>query len=126
MRTRLAKATAALKAMEKVWKSRSIEIHVETKKRVLQACVFSILLYGCEAWVVTKEIEKGIMAFERKCYRKILRIGWTQKVKNNDLYGQIQLKENIMQKLIGRKLGLWAHMQNAQQQEDKGADVWKN
>src|SRR6218665_998355 len=47
--TRLAKATAALKAMEKVWKSRSIEI--ETKKRVLQTCVFSILLHGCEAWV---------------------------------------------------------------------------
>ena len=76
MRTRLAKATVALKAMEKVWKSRSIEI--ETKK--------SVLLYGCEACVVTKEIEKRIMAFERKCYRKILRIGWTQKVKNSDLY----------------------------------------
>src|SRR6218665_3827775 len=65
VRTRLAKATAALKAMEKVWKSRSIEI--ETKQRVLQTCVFSILLhvYGCEAWVVTKEIEKKTMAFER-------------------------------------------------------------
>jgi len=56
VRTRLAKATVALKAMEKVWKSRSIEI--ETKKRVLQTCVFSIQLYGCEAWVTTKEIEK--------------------------------------------------------------------
>jgi len=39
VRTRLANATAALKAMEKVWKSRSIEI--ETKKRVLQTRVFS-------------------------------------------------------------------------------------
>src|SRR6218665_2982335 len=69
VRTRLARATAALKAMEMVLKSRSIEI--ETKKRVLllQTCVFNILLYGCEAWVVTKEIEKRIMAFERKCYR---------------------------------------------------------
>src|SRR6218665_4130215 len=64
VRTRLAKATAALKAVEKVWKSRSIEI--ETKKRVLQTCVFRILLYGCEAWVATKEIEQRIMAFERK------------------------------------------------------------
>ena len=40
VRTRLAKATAALKAMEKVWKSRSIEI--ETKKGVLKTCAFSI------------------------------------------------------------------------------------
>src|SRR6218665_3249089 len=45
-----------------------------------------------------------------KCYRKILRIGWTEKVKNIDLYGRIQLKENIMQKLIGRKLGLFGHI----------------
>ena len=89
VRTRLAKATAVLKAKEKVWKSRSIEI--ETKKRVLETCVFSILLYGCEAWVVTKETEQRIMAFERKCYRKLLRIGWTQKVKNIDLYGRIYM-----------------------------------
>src|SRR6218665_1421348 len=108
VRTRPAKATAALKAMEKVWKSRSIEI--ETKKRMLQTCVFSILLYGCEAWVVTKELEQRIMAFERKCYRKIRKIGWTQKVKNIDLYGRIQLKEYIMQKLIGRQLGLFGHI----------------
>ena len=46
VRTRLAKATAALKAMEKVWKSRPIKIE---KTRVLQTRVFSSLKYGCEA-----------------------------------------------------------------------------
>ena len=58
-----------------------------------------------------KEIEKRIMAFERKCYRKILRI----------VIGQY-LAETDRQKTRT----VWAHMQNAQQQEDKGADVWKN
>ena len=50
------------------------------------------------------------MVFERKCYRKIglLRIRWTQKVTNIDLYNPI--KEDIMQKLIGRKLGLFSHI----------------
>src|SRR6218665_3286350 len=76
---------------------------------LLASCLF-IHPSACMAWVVTKEIEKRIMAFERKCYRKILRIGWTQKVKNTDLYGRIQLKENILQKLIGRKLGLFGHI----------------
>ena len=42
VRTRLSKAAAAMKAMEKIWKSWSREI--ETKKRVLQTCVFNILL----------------------------------------------------------------------------------
>src|SRR6218665_3750993 len=52
-------------------------------------------------------IEQRIMAFERKCCRKLPRIGWTQKVTNTDLYSRIKLKENIMQKLIGRKLRLF-------------------
>src|SRR6218665_3657163 len=54
VRTRLAEATKALKASEKVWRSKNIEI--ETKKKVLHTCVFSTLLYGCEAWVVTRAI----------------------------------------------------------------------
>src|SRR6218665_2639296 len=55
-------------------------------------------------------IEQRIMAFERKCCRKLPRIGWTQKVTNTDLYSRIKLKENIMQKLIGRKLRLFGHI----------------
>jgi len=38
------------------------------------------------------------------------RIGWPQKIRNIDLCGLIQLMENIMQKLIGRKLGLFGHI----------------
>jgi len=108
VQTRLTKAAAALKAMERVWRSKAIG--TETKKKVLQTCIFSTLLYGCEAWVITKYIEQRLMAFERKCYRKILRIGWTQRINNTELYKRVQLKENIMQKLIGRKLGLFGHI----------------
>ena len=79
----MAKAAAALKAMERVWRSNAIG--TETKK-VLQTCIFSTLLYGFEAWVITKYIEQRLMAFERKCYRKILRIGWTQRINNTELY----------------------------------------
>ena len=67
-------------------------------------------MYGCEAWVITKDVEQRILAFERKCYRKILRISWTQKVSNAELYRRIHLKENIMQKLIQRKLGMFGHI----------------
>jgi len=42
------------------------------------------MLYGCETWTVTKRCESQILSFERKCYRKILRIEWTQKVTNEE------------------------------------------
>jgi len=105
---RIAKATAALKAMDKVWKSKSI--HLKIKLEVLRTCVFSSMLYGCETWTVTKEMESKILAFERKCYRKVLGIGWMQKMTNSELYARIEVTENLMQIIITRKLELFGHI----------------
>ena len=99
---------ANLKALDKIWKSKVITL--ETKLSILKTCVFSTMLYGCETWTVTKRCESQILSFERKCYRKILRIGWTQKVTNKELYRKIQLTETILQKVIQRKLRLFGHI----------------
>src|SRR6218665_1294211 len=80
---RILKATAALSAMDKIWKSTSI--HKKLKLEVLK-------MYGCEVWTITKVAEANILAFERKCYRKILRIDCMQKVTNAELYRRIDLK----------------------------------
>ena len=105
---RFAKAMTLLKAMDKIWSSKSIKWH--TKLRVLDTCVFSSALYGCEAWVITKEIQNRIMAFERKCYRKLLRIRWTDKIRNEELYQRVQVEENLMSKVIKRKMNLFGHI----------------
>jgi len=81
-----------------------------SKLSILKTCVFSTMLYGCETWTVTKRCESQILSFERKCYRKILRIGWTQKVTNEELYRKIQLTETLLQKVIQRKLRLFGHI----------------
>ena len=36
--------------------------------------------------MVTRGIDQRIIFFERKCYRKPLRIVWTQKVTNTDVH----------------------------------------
>ena len=105
---RIAKATTNLEGLKTIWKSKAITL--KTKLEVLNTCVFSSMLYGCEAWVLTKEIQRRILAFERKCYRKMLQISWTQKVTNEQLYDRIKPKENILQKVIKRKLRLFGHI----------------
>ena len=55
-------------------------------------------------------VEAKILAFEKKCYRKILRIDWMQKVTNSELYRRIDFTENLMQKIITRKLELFGHV----------------
>jgi hypothetical protein len=101
---RFAKAKAVLVALEKIWKSKSITLR--SKLAILQTCVFSGALYACETWVLTKEISRRIAAFERICFRKLLRIGWTQEMKNEELYRKIGLRESLLQKVIKRKLQL--------------------
>jgi hypothetical protein len=108
IKIRIAKGTAVLKAMEKIWKSRAIRI--KTKLEVLKTCVFSSMLYACETWVLTKDSQRRVLAFERKCYRKILRIGWTQKINNDEVYKRVDMTENLMQKIIQRKLKLFGHI----------------
>ena len=105
---RLSKAKGMLMALETTWKSK--EISSRSKLDILRTCVFSSALYACETWVVTVEIQRRILAFERTCYRKVLRIGWRQRVRNEKMYDRIHLKETLLQKVIRRKLRLFRHI----------------
>ena len=41
----------------------SKSLRKDTKIRIFNACVKSVLLYGCETWLVTKEIQRKIQTF---------------------------------------------------------------
>ena len=53
---------------------KSNTISVSIKIKLHKALVVSILLYGCESWTLAADTERRIQAFERTCYRKLLRI----------------------------------------------------
>jgi hypothetical protein len=45
-----------------------------------------VLLYGCETWLVTKEIQRKIQTFVNGRLRYILRIWWPNIISNKDLW----------------------------------------
>jgi hypothetical protein len=47
----------------------------------MNACVFSTMLYGYEAWM-PQDAKRRLLSFERKCYVKILKTGWIQEATN--------------------------------------------
>ena len=57
-------------------------ITITTKKRLLHTLLFSIASYGSECWVLKNIDKKKIEAFELWCYRRLLRISWTEKKTN--------------------------------------------
>ena len=67
-----------------VWLSKSLQ--KDTNIRIFNACVKSVLLYGCETWLVTNEIHRKIQTFVNRCLRYILRIWWPNIISNKDLW----------------------------------------
>jgi len=66
----------------------------DTKIEIFNACVKSVLLYGCETWLVTSEIRRKIQAFVNQCLRYILRIWWPNIISNKDLW-RVRDQEDI-------------------------------
>ena len=56
--SRIALTTAALTTLKPVWNDRSISF--SSKIRLMRSLVTSILLYACESWTLTAELQKRI------------------------------------------------------------------
>ena len=46
----------------------------------MRSLVTSILLYACESWTLTAELQRRMQAMEMRCYRKILHISYKDHV----------------------------------------------
>ena len=40
--------------------------------------IFPVLMYGCESWTVKKAEHQRIDVFELWCWRRLLRVPWTE------------------------------------------------
>ena len=91
IRKRLAVAMHKLTKMKFLWKGQN----AQTKLRILRACFFSVATYGCDAWMLGKTNLKRISAFKMKCYRKILRISWTEHGTNKSITEELPSRRTI-------------------------------
>jgi hypothetical protein len=73
------------------------------EQNVFNACVKSVLLSGCETWLVTSEIRRQIQTFINRCLRYILRIWWPKIISNKDLW-RVTGQEDINLEIRKRNL----------------------
>ena len=62
--------------LDSILKSRDITL--PTKVHLVKAMVFPVVVYGCESWTVKKAEHPRIDMFELWCWRRLLRVPWTQ------------------------------------------------
>ena len=101
-------ATGAFGSLKEILKSGILSI--TSKIQVLNTRVFSTLLYACETWTPKCADWKKLDAFEMKCYRKILKIKWYEKIKNEDIRTVTGRQKRISHVIRERKLQLFGHI----------------
>ncbi|XP_015753298.1 PREDICTED: uncharacterized protein LOC107333054 [Acropora digitifera] len=110
VKSRKAAAWKACNKLTRIWKS---DLSRPIKTSLLTATVESVLLYGSEAWTLTKQLKKQLDGCYTRMLRTALGIHWSQHMTNEDLYGD---RPKITDKIRPRRLKFAGHCRT---QEDE-------
>ena len=78
------------------------DLSLEMKKKLIKSCIWSVALCGSETWTAGKNEERVVNAFETWCRRRVLKIKWTYRITNDEVYQRakeekllLKFKKNI-------------------------------
>ena len=80
--------------------------------RLMRYHVTSIVLYACESWTLTAELQRRIQAMETRCYRKKLHISYKDHVTDEEVRAKIQQAigphEDLLTNVEMQIAGVWS------------------
>ena len=95
--------------LDSILKSRDITFL--TKVHLVQPMVFPVDMYGCDSWTIKKAEHWRIDAFELWCWRRLLRVPWTERRSTQSILKEISPEywlEGLMLRLKRQYFGhLW-------------------
>ena len=81
-----------------------------TKVCLVKAMVFPVVVYGCESWTIKKAECRRTEAFERWCWRRLLRVPWTARRPNQSIVKEISPKYSSEGLMLKWKLQYFGHL----------------
>ena len=94
--------------LDSILKSRDITL--PTKVRLVKAMVFPVVMYGCESWTMKKAECQRIDAFERWCWRRLLRVPWTARRSNQSILKETRHGCSLEGLMLKLKLQYFGHL----------------
>jgi hypothetical protein len=76
----------------------SNNLTLELKKKLIKSCIWSVALYGSETWTLGKNEERVVNAFETRCWRRTLKIKWTDRITNDKVFQRAK-EERLLLKI---------------------------
>jgi hypothetical protein len=108
IKSRIEKARAAFFRMKKILCGR--ELSLQLRMRLVRCYVFSVLFYGVESWTLTENTLKRLEAFEMWVYRRMLRVPWVDRVRNEEILGRMGKETEVIRTVKVRKLSYFGHV----------------
>ena len=94
--------------LDSILKSRDITL--PTNVHLVKTMVFTVVMYGCESWTVTKAECQRIDAFELWCWRRLLRVPWTARRANQSILKEISPGWSLEGLMLKLKLQYFGHL----------------
>ena len=88
---------------------KSRDITLPTKVHIVKAMVFPVVIYRCESWSI-KKAECWRIAFKLWCWRRLLRVLWTERRSNQSILKEINHKYSLEGLMLKMKLEHFGHL----------------
>ena len=82
----------------------------QPKVRLVKAMVLPVVMYGCESCTVKKAERPRIDAFELWCWRRLLRVPWTERRSNQSILKEISPGISLEGMMLKLKLQYFGHL----------------
>jgi hypothetical protein len=107
IKSRIAMAKAAFNKKKNLSTSK---LDLNLRKKLVKCYIWSIALYGAETWTLRKMDQKYLKSFEMWCWRRLEKISWTDRVRNEDVLQRVKEERNILHTIKRRKANWIGHI----------------
>ena len=108
VRRRVAIAKRANGDLHRIWRNR--ELPIPLTRKLVQLTIWSIMSYVSETWIYLMSVQNMVKVVERWCYRRMLRISWTEHVTNDEVFSRANTKPTLLDGLLKRRLAFHGHL----------------
>ena len=101
IKARITMAEQKMVQLTNIWKDRGIQATL--KMKLLKCLIWSVVLYGSEAWTLRKADKNRIEAAEMWFYRRLLRISWTERRTNESILHEVASTRQLLSHMEPKK-----------------------
>jgi hypothetical protein len=101
-------AQVAFKKKKKTLFTSKVDLNL--RKKLVKYYIWSTALYGAETWTLRKVDQKYLESFEMWCWRRMEKISWTDRVRNEEVLHRVSEQRNILHEIRKRKANWIGHI----------------